>query len=154
MVSKHNLGSAYGISANMLSRRQEEENMNRKDKKKTPLFGGRKEEKLSKLLSQTMQSIKRDLKEMRREMCRESPREFESEANSRFSYDECEHAATHYDAQRGPMPRFGMREIDEGQMPKRETLSDFLQEYESQTQKFRDHITFPEFFKIKVERSK
>ena len=63
---------------------QEEEHMNRKYKNKTPLFGGSKEEKLSKLLSQTMQSIKRDLNEMSREMCRESPREFESEEKSRF----------------------------------------------------------------------
>ena len=37
-------------------------------------------------------------------------------------------------------------------MIRRETLSDFLQEYESQTKKFRDHITFPEFFQIKVRR--
>ena len=87
-------------------------------------------------------------------MNREPPREFESKANSRFSYDECEHAARHHDAQRSPMPRFGMRNIEEEEMPKRETLSDFLQEYESQTKKFRDHITFPEFCKIKVERSK
>ena len=45
-----------------------------------------------------MQSIKEHLKKMRREMCREPPREFESEEKSRFSYDECEHVATHYDA--------------------------------------------------------
>ena len=60
----------------MLSRGQEEEEMNKKDKKKTPLFGGRKEERLSKLLSQNLQSIHGDLKKMRREMCRGSPREF------------------------------------------------------------------------------
>ena len=39
-------------------------------------------------------------------------------------------------------------------MLKRGTLSGFLHEYESQTQKFRDHITFLEFFQIKVRRSK
>ena len=72
--------------------------MYRKDKEMTPLFGGRKEEKLSKLLSQTMQIIKRDLKEMRREMCRESPRELESEEKYIFSYDECENATTHIGA--------------------------------------------------------
>ena len=87
-------------------------------------------------------------------MYRESPREFESETNSRFSYDECEHAATHYDAQHSLMLRFGMREIEEEGMPKRETLSDLLQEYESQTKTFRDHITFLEFYKVKVERRK
>ena len=39
-------------------------------------------------------------------------------------------------------------------MSRRETLSNFLQEYESQTEKFRNHTIFKEFFKIKVERSK
>ena len=118
MVSEHNLGSACGIKANMLSRIQEEENVYIKEKNKTPLFGGRKEEKLSKLLSQTMKNIKRDLKEKRKEMYRESPREFESKTNSRFSYDECEHATTHHDEQHSPMPRFGIRDIEEEEMPK------------------------------------
>ena len=70
----------------MLSR---EEKMNIK---KTPFFGG-KEERLSNLLPKSIQSIHEDLKNMRREMCIESPREFGSESKSRFSYDECEHAA-------------------------------------------------------------
>ena len=39
MVSEHNLCLAYGISAIMLSIIQEEGNMNREDKNKTPLFG-------------------------------------------------------------------------------------------------------------------
>lgn len=52
------------------------------------------------------------------------------------------------------MPRFSMREMEEEGMTRRETLSDFLQEYESQTQKFRDHITFLEFCEIKVKRRK
>ena len=65
---------------------------------KTPLCGGRKEEKLPKFLSQTLQSIHVDLKKMREEMCKESPRGFEFESKSRFYYGECEHAATPYDA--------------------------------------------------------
>ena len=52
------------------------------------------------------------------------------------------------------MPRISMREMEEEGMARRETLSDFLKEYESQTQKFRDHITFPKFCKIKVKRRK
>ena len=39
-------------------------------------------------------------------------------------------------------------------MPKRKTLSDLLQEYESQTERFRDHTTFQESCKIQVEKSK
>ena len=52
------------------------------------------------------------------------------------------------------MPSLAMREIKEEGMIKRGTLSGFLNEYESQTQRFRDHITFPEFCKIMVRRSK
>ena len=122
--------------------------MYRKNKEKTPLFGGREEEELSKLLFQTMQSIKGDLKKMRRE--RESPKEFGSKANSRFSHDECEHATTHHVSQCSHMPGSAMREREEEEIPRRETLCDFLQEYESQTKKFRDHIIFIEFLKIKV----
>ena len=78
-------------------------------------------------------------------MCTESPRGFETESNSRFSYGECEHAATPYDVQRSHMASFSITERNQEGMPKRGTLSGFLHEYESQTQKFRDHITFPEF---------
>ena len=53
-------------------------------KNKTPLFGGKKEERLSKLLPKSVQSIQGDLKKIRREMCIESPRGFESESNSRI----------------------------------------------------------------------
>ena len=76
----------------MISR---EEKMN---KNKIPLFGGNKEDRLSKLLSKSIQSIKGDLKKMRREM--ESPEEFGSRAKSIFALDRCEHAATCYYAQR------------------------------------------------------
>ena len=89
---------------------------------------------------------------MRRE--RESPKEFGSKENSRFAHDRCEHETTHYDSQCSHMPRSTMREMKEEEIPRRETLTNYLQEYESQTKKFRDHITFQEFFKIKVERSK
>ena len=107
---------------------------------KTPLCGGRKEERLTKLLPKSMQSINEDLKKMTKEM--ESPEKFESRARSRLAHDRCEHAATPYYAQGHQMPRSIIREMEEGGMPKRETLIDFLQEYESQTERFRDHITF------------
>ena len=100
--------------------------MNRKYKKKTPFFGGRKEERLPRFLSKTLQSIHGDIKNMRREMYREYPREFGSKSNYRFAYDECEDAATHYDAHHNHMPTFSMREREEEGMTRRETLSDFL----------------------------
>ena len=39
-------------------------------------------------------------------------------------------------------------------MPKRKTLSDLLHEYESQTERYRDHTTFQNFCKIQVEKIK
>ena len=87
-------------------------------------------------------------------MYTESLRGFETKSNYRFYYGEFEHAATPYDAQHSQMPSFSMRGKEKEGMPKRGSLSGFLHEYESQTQKFRDHITFPEFWKIKVRRSK
>ena len=116
--------------------------MYRKYRENTPLFGGRKEERLSKLLFQTMQGIHGDIKKMRREMLKESPKEFGSRAKSRFAHGRCEHVATHYDAQCSQMPRANMREMKEEEMPRRETLSGLLQEYKYQNEKFRDHITF------------
>ena len=76
-----------------------EENMNRKYKNKTPFFGGKKKERLSKLLPKSIQSIHEDLKEMRREMYVASPKAFDFGTNSRFAHSGCEHAATHYDDQ-------------------------------------------------------
>ena len=86
-------------------------------------------------------------------MCREYPREFESEANSRFSYEECEHADTHYVVEHIQEPRSIKRKMKDGGMPKRETLSGLLQGYESQTERFRDHLNFSKFCKIKMREA-
>ena len=64
------------------------------NKNKTPLCGGRKEERLSNLLPKSMQSINEDLKKMRGEM--ESPEEFGSRSRYRLAHDRCEYAATPY----------------------------------------------------------
>ena len=107
--------------------------LSRKEKMKTPLCGERKEDKLTKLNPISVQNIYKYFKKIRREICTESPRGFETESKSRFSYGECEHAATPYDAQCIHMASFSIREREEEGMPKRGTLSGFLHEYESQT---------------------
>ena len=85
-------------------------------------------------------------------MSEESPREFESKSNSIFSYEECEKATTHHNTQRSHMPMIARREMErEEEVARRETLSYFLKEYEFQTQKFRDHLSFSEFCKMKVK---
>ena len=44
---------------------------------------------------------------------------------------------------------------EKGDVPKRETLGDYLQEYEAQSKEFKDHLNFQRFCKIKEEgRSK
>ena len=50
------------------------------------------------------------------------------------------------------MHMFIAREMEEGDVPKEETLGDYLQEYESQSQRFKDHLKFQGFFKIKEHR--
>ena len=64
------------------------------NRKKTPLCGGRKEDRLTKLLPKSLQCINENLKKMRGEM--ESLEEFGSRARSRLVHDRCEHAATPY----------------------------------------------------------
>ena len=78
----------------------------------------------------------------------------ESRANSIFSHEECEYAATNQGVQRNHMASFSMRGKEEEGMPEKGNLIGFLHEYESQTQNFRDHITFSEFCKIMVGRSR
>ena len=119
-----------------------EGDMYRNNEEKNLLCGGRKEKRLSKLLPKSIHSIQGYLKKMRREM--ESSKEFGSRTKYRFSHDRCEHAATPYYTQCIQIPRYTMGDFKEEEMPRRETLSNFLQEYESQTEKFRDHITFQE----------
>ena len=81
-----------------------------------------------------------------------SLKEVESRAESRFSHGECEHAAGPHDAHRSHMPRAILRWMGGGRMPKRMNLSDLLREYESQTERFRDHTDFQEFCKIQMEK--
>ena len=59
--------------------------LSRKQKMKTPLCGERKEDKLTKLLPRSVQSIREDFKKIRRKIGTEYPRGFEIDSNSRFS---------------------------------------------------------------------
>ena len=88
---------------------------------------------------------------MRLEM--EYPKEVESRAESRFAHGEYKHAATHHGAQCNQVPKSILRWMGGGKMRKRRTLSDLLQEHESQTKRFRDHTDFQEFCKIQMEKS-
>lgn len=117
----------------------------RRKKGMTPLFGEIKEERISQLLFQAMKNVKEDLKEMKGEKCRKFPRGFESEANPRYSHDGCEYSATHANPQRSLFPTFTARRMEEEDAPREETLSDYLQEYEYQSWRFKEHLDFQGF---------
>lgn len=52
---------------------------------KTPLYGEKREDKLTKLLPRSLLGIHEEFEKIRREICTEYPRGFEIESNSRFS---------------------------------------------------------------------
>ena len=121
-------------------------------KEKAPLCEGRKEDRLTKLLPRSMQCFQGEPNKIRMEMG--SREKFGSRAESRFSHGEYDHVATHHDAQRSQVPRSILRWMRGRRIPKRKTLSEFLHEYESQNERFRDHTNFQKFYKIQVEESK
>ena len=92
-----------------------------------------------------MKNIKEYLKEMKREECRKIPRGFEGKASPSYSYDGCEHSFTHVNPQRSLFPTFTARRMEEEGAPREETLSDYLQEYESQSWRFKKHLDFQGF---------
>ena len=47
---------------------------------------------------------------------------------------------------------FKESDMEEGNVPKKETLGDYLQEYESQSKRFKDHLNFQGFWKIKEDQ--
>ena len=95
------------------------------------------------LLFQAMKNIKEDLNEMKGEECRRFLRWFE--VSPSYSHDGCEHSATHVDPQRSLLPTFIARRMEEEYAPRDETLSDYLQEYESQSWRFKENLYFQEF---------
>ena len=98
-------------------------------KRKIPSSGEEKEkgDKLTQLLPKSVHMIHEEFEEIRREYM-ESPREFDSKANSRL--EECEHGATHHIVQCSHMPKiFGREMRRKEEVARRETLSDFLEEY-------------------------
>ena len=99
-----------------------------------------------------MKNIKEDLKEMKGERRKEIPREFENVASPIYSHDGCGHSATHADPQHSLFPTFIARNMEEENTPREETLCDYLQEYESQSWRFKEHLDFQGFCQLKEDR--
>ena len=106
----------------------------------------------SKLLLKTLQCIRKDIKEMRRESHEDPSTRFVHEEGSTSSYYGCEHSATPPYLQCFTRPMITKSEKEKGAVPKKETLGDYLQEYESQSKRFTDHLNFQGFFKIKEDK--
>ena len=64
-------------------------------RKKTPYFLEERGDKLTKLLPNHVHNIHEYFKKIWRDMYGESPKYFESKANPRLTYEECEQVATH-----------------------------------------------------------
>ena len=88
------------------------------------------EEEVSLLLFQTMEDIIENLDE--RENWEDFLRGFVDGTNPSYSHDGCEHSTTHTDPHRSLLPTFTARRMEEEDTPREETLSDYLQENESQ----------------------
>ena len=69
------------------------------------------------------------------------------------SYHVCENSATQPDLQRWNMRTFLSKEGGKGGTPKEESLGDYLQEYESQSERFKKNLSFLESCQFKEERS-
>ena len=115
-----------------------------------PLLSGGK--KFSKLLLHTLHGIIKDIKEMRREKHGDPSTRFGHEEIPSSSYYEYDHSAIPSNLKCSTSHMFMTKKMERGDVLKKETLGDFLQEYESQTKRFKDHINFQEFLNIKEER--
>ena len=98
---------------------------------------------------QTLYELKGEIKEMKRAR-HEGPSRISLHEESPSSlYYVCEHSTTQSDLQCCTMPTFLAREETEGETPMEETLGDYLQEYESQSRRFNEHLSFQGFFQFK-----
>ena len=101
--------------------------------------------RFSKLLFQNIHGISKDIKEMRRERHGSPSTRKVHEERSSSSYYGCEYSATPSYLKHSTRHMFLTNEMEKGDVPKRETLSDYLQDYESQSKEFKDHLNFQGF---------
>ena len=122
------------------------------DKGKAPLSGSEDESKdFPKILLRAMQDLAREIKEMRMDRIKESSKGFHLGESSGMSH--------HWNDQPVYQPQFSQRST----MPKffvvgnegfqgHESLEDYFEEYESQNQRFKYHLSFQEFCHLKDKR--
>ena len=90
---------------------------------------------------------------MKRERHADPSGEFSHQEIPSTSYYMCEHSATQPDLQHWSMPTFLSKKEGKGGTPKEESLGDYLQEYESLSERFKIYLIFPDLFQLKEEIS-
>lgn len=122
------------------------------DKGPNSSSGRLKGKEFSKILFQNMHELENEIRGMRNGRLADLLEWFSHEGSPTTSYNVCDHSATQSDPQRCSRPTFLARGEEEGETPKEETLGDYLREYESQSKRFKEPLSFPKFFQIKEER--
>ena len=113
----------------------------KEDKGKTLLSEGDEEKEYPKLLLQTMQDIDREINEMRMDRYKESPKGFIHGEGSNISRHWSDQPVKKQQvSQHSTMPT--LLAMGNGGFQEQETLEDYVMEYESQSQRFRDHLIF------------
>ena len=97
----------------------------------------------SKTLFQTMHELKNEIRGVRNEIQKYLLKMFAPKGSPTTSYDVCEHSTTQSVPQRCSMPTFLSKKGGRGGTPKEEYLGDYLQEYESQSERFKKESQFP-----------
>ena len=123
----------------------------KEDKGKPPLLGEDEEKEYPKLLIRTMQDIAREIKEMKMDRYKDSHKLFLHGEGSDISHHWSDQPMKQQQvSQRSTMPTF-LAVGNEG-FQEQETLEHYFMEYESQSQRFKDHLSFQEFCQIKENR--
>ena len=90
-----------------------------------------------------MQDIAREIKDMRIDRHKESPKGFLHGEGFDISHHWSEQPVKQQVSQHSTMPTF--LAVGNGGFQEKETLEDHFMEYESQSQKFKKHLSFQEF---------
>ena len=89
-----------------------------------------------------MHELENEIRRMRNEIPADLLERFSHEGILTTSYDVCEHSTTQSNLQCCNMPTFLIRGRGEGGAPKKGILGEYLQEYEYQPERFREHLSF------------
>ena len=118
------------------------------------MYGRIKGVEFSEIHYQDLHEPKGGIRGVRSEIQANLLKGFAHEESPTTSYDVCEHSTTQSVPQHGGMPTFLSKEGGRGETPKEGSLGEYLQEYESQSERFKEHLSFPECCQLREEISR